>query len=326
MSVQTLRATAHNDVDEVVLDTLNAIEIGPITTHRNVSVAPIRLPFEARTIYCGWQEAFSVGSIEVREINKTGMVELLSVTNKSPTKVLLLDGEELCGLKQNRVLGTTVLMPAKSRLTIPVSCSEAGRWSPLDSVRASTPEALMARSGRVNKMRATQRNPKAHGPRSQRYRIDQQQVWASIRTLQQKLGVTSKTEALRDIYIAKKEAIAEYIAAFENAHVGQGIVVWLNGRLVGMELLSLRRGYAAIREQLLRSYIIDALRLHEGIALPAHPMTVEHFIKRCTQGKGRGMRSVGLGVDVRYSGESGFVGSCLVHDSEVVHASFFPAP
>ena len=79
--------------------------------------------------------------------------------------------------------------------------------------------------------------------------------------------MTSKTEALRDIYIAKKEAIAEYIAAFENAHVGQGIVAWLNGRLVGMGLLSLSRGYAAIREQLLRSYIIDALRLHEGIAL-----------------------------------------------------------
>ena len=184
MSVQTIPTSAHRDEQQVVQDTLEAIEIGPIATHRNVSIAPIRLPFEARTIYSGWQEAFSVGSIGVREISKTGMVEQLSVTNKSPTKVLLLDGEELCGLKQNRVLGTTVLMPAKSRLTIPVSCSEAGRWSPLDNVRASTPEALMARSGRVNKMRATQRNPKAHGPRSRRYRIDQLQVWASIRTLQ----------------------------------------------------------------------------------------------------------------------------------------------
>ena len=101
------------------------------------------------------------------------MVEEILVTNESSSKVLFIDGEELCGLNQNRVIGTTVLMPATSSINIPVSCSEAGRWSPLDGMRASTPEALMARSGRVNKMRATQRNPKAHGPRSQRYRIDQ---------------------------------------------------------------------------------------------------------------------------------------------------------
>ena len=266
------------------------------------------------------------GSVEVREINTTGMVEEIFVTNESSSKVLLLDGEELCGLNQNRVIGTTVLMPAKSSLNIPVSCSEAGRWSPLDSARASASEAMMARTSRVKKMKATERNSNAQGPRARRYKIDQQQVWANIRELQQGLGVTSKTEALRDIYLANKEAIADYMAALGNDLVGQGMVVWLNGRLVGLELLSLRKGYVAIREQLLRSYIIDGLRMHEGVALPAHSTTVDHFIDKCRQGQGDVMGSVGLGVDMRYSGESGFVGSCLVHDSEVVHASFFPAP
>ena len=57
MSVHTIHATAHRDVQEIVQDTLKAIEIGPITTYRNVSIAPIRLPFEPQTVYSGWQEA-----------------------------------------------------------------------------------------------------------------------------------------------------------------------------------------------------------------------------------------------------------------------------
>ena len=63
------------------------------------------------------------GSIVTREVNSTGLVGELFVTNKAETNVLLLDGEELCGLKQNRVLATTVLMPAHSSLNMPVSCN-----------------------------------------------------------------------------------------------------------------------------------------------------------------------------------------------------------
>ena len=43
-----------------------------------------------------------------------------------------------------------------------------------------------------------------------------------------------------------------------------------------------------------------------------------------TQGQGDAMESVGLGVDIRYAGSAGVLGSCLVHESEVIHASFFP--
>ena len=42
--------------------------------------------------------------------------------------MLLLDGEELVGAKQNRVLNLTILAPARQAITIPVSCVEAGRW------------------------------------------------------------------------------------------------------------------------------------------------------------------------------------------------------
>ena len=323
MSVQTTRASADRDVHDIVADALESVEIGPITSHRNISIAPLSLPRKPQTIYTGWQDAYFSGSIGVREVDATGAVEELFVTNQAATNVLLLDGEELCGLKQNRVLATTVLMPAKASLNIPVSCSEAGRWSPLGRGTMAA-GALMARSSRVEKMKATVRNAQATGPRARRYQVDQEQVWANIRDLQTQLGVTSPTEALRDIYVAKKEAITQYLDALRGALVGQGVVVWLNGRLVGVELVSISKAYNAIREQLLQSYIIDALRMHQGLAFPVHPETANRFIERCNQGQGDAMESVGLGVDIRYAGSAGVLGSCLVHKSEVIHASLFP--
>ena len=52
----------------------------------------------------------------------------LRFENLGQKPVLLLDGEELIGAKQNRVVNLTILAPPKQVIVIPVSCVEAGRW------------------------------------------------------------------------------------------------------------------------------------------------------------------------------------------------------
>ena len=63
----------------------------------------------------------------------------LALHNPLDDNVLLYDGEELVGAKQNRILNVAVLAGAKTRLTIPVSCVEQGRWRDVSASFAAAP-------------------------------------------------------------------------------------------------------------------------------------------------------------------------------------------
>lgn len=74
------------------------------------------------------EEALAGGTATVEEVSESGSVPDLLVDNQGELRLLLLEGEELRGAKQNRVLNTSVLVAAHTRLKIPVSCVEQGRW------------------------------------------------------------------------------------------------------------------------------------------------------------------------------------------------------
>ncbi|WP_457410456.1 ARPP-1 family domain-containing protein [Thermostichus sp. OS-CIW-20] len=63
----------------------------------------------------------------ISEINQNGVVPYLVVENYSGFLLLLVEGQELVGAKQNRILNTAVLNKPKSKITILASCVEAFR-------------------------------------------------------------------------------------------------------------------------------------------------------------------------------------------------------
>ena len=73
-------------------------------------------------------EALDAGLARVEEVSEGGSVPELRFTNSAAMPILIVDGEELVGAKQNRVANLTILAPAKTTIRIPVSCVEAGRW------------------------------------------------------------------------------------------------------------------------------------------------------------------------------------------------------
>jgi hypothetical protein len=65
----------------------------------------------------------------VTEVTGEGRVPELAFENTSTEKILLVDGDELVGAKQNRILNLTILVGVGQKILIPVSCVEQGRWS-----------------------------------------------------------------------------------------------------------------------------------------------------------------------------------------------------
>ena len=108
---------------------LAEISLGPEQYHKNMAISPLLADQGVNLEFITLDEALAQRALVITEINESGHVPELKVVNNSRQKVLLLDGEELVGAKQNRVLNVTILLAPNSETLIPVSCIEHGRWS-----------------------------------------------------------------------------------------------------------------------------------------------------------------------------------------------------
>ena len=116
-------------MDSVVNKHLGSIRIGEMKVYKNVAVFPLFSDTNMSPVYLTMKSAMEGGFLLVAEVSEGGAVPELKVINKADVAVLLLDGEELAGAKQNRVLNTTILLKKNSETLIPVSCTEQGRWA-----------------------------------------------------------------------------------------------------------------------------------------------------------------------------------------------------
>ena len=75
------------------------------------------------------EQALDDGTFRITEVSEGGSVPFLRAENNGSKPVLILDGEELVGGKQNRIVNTTIIILPGKVMDIPVSCMEAGRWN-----------------------------------------------------------------------------------------------------------------------------------------------------------------------------------------------------
>ena len=116
------------------------IQLGEPVEHRGIVIAPLFPRQTPVAEYATLEDALTLG-LRIHEVSEAGVVPELAVTNPTDANVLLYDGEELLGAKQNRILNVTVLVAARSRTPIPVSCVEEGRWSRRSASFAAAPHA-----------------------------------------------------------------------------------------------------------------------------------------------------------------------------------------
>src|SRR5262245_54870896 len=94
-------------------ETLARVRVGEPINVRNLTIFPLFSEQKQTQSYLTLDEALAKGVAETTEISEAGSVPELRFRNRGDLPVLLLDGEELTGAKQNRVLNLSILVALK---------------------------------------------------------------------------------------------------------------------------------------------------------------------------------------------------------------------
>ena len=79
--------------------------------------------------YLTLTEGIKSGDVIIKEVSEGGNVPKLLIQNKSQQSLFIMDGEELIGAKQNRIVNSSFIIKPHHTSEIPVSCVEQNRWS-----------------------------------------------------------------------------------------------------------------------------------------------------------------------------------------------------
>jgi hypothetical protein len=304
-------------MEPLIRDYLSELSLGEIQIFQNMAIMPLFVPLNGGPDYRLLKEALDQAEITITEIGQSGSVPELQVINTVPRPILLLDGEELVGAKQNRVLNTTILLKGNSETIIPVSCTEQGRWR-YTSPTFSDSGVIMSQQSRAIKTDTV--TSLLHS--GLRFASDQSRVWANVRKLHADAGTTSQTMAMRDVYTAKTEELEAYGEAFGCVTHQRGSLVFINGAPVGLDVVSREEAYAGLHPKLVRSYAIDALLDRKNGHKAPSRLKAKALLTEAQNCEVNRYDSIGLGYDYRLEGEK-VVGSALVFEKTIIHMALF---
>jgi hypothetical protein len=181
----------------IIKEVIGRVRVGAPVVHENMTMYPLYHLYSLADRgnvdpdYIVLDEALASGLAHVTEISEAGSVPELKFVNESDKAVLLADGEELIGAKQNRILNLTILVASRTETKIPVSCVEAGRWAARSAKFASSPRMHYS-AGRAAKVAQVSASLSGTGQRHS----NQMAIWHDIAEKMDRLGSISPTSAM----------------------------------------------------------------------------------------------------------------------------------
>ena len=299
---------------------LAELSIGEPTHVAGLTVFPLASALKSSVRYILLEDGLREGLVEIREVNKGGSVPDLAVENRSDSDVLIVDGEELVGAKQNRIANLTLLVAANRTTTIPVSCVEAGRWRYSRS-DFEVSDRVQNRHGRAERLRSVHRSMRTTGTRHS----DQGAVWDSIREKADRMEAPSPTQAMSAIYERHAETLSGYVQNVSAAPGQTGAIFVVGNRQFGLDLFDKPETFAAFLPKLVRSYAIDAMEARGASDVPAGAADARAFLDRVHDGAFDVHPAVALGHDVGIV-SAGAIAGALVHEEVTVHLTAFSEP
>jgi hypothetical protein len=297
------------------MPTLPEIRVGEPIRYEALAVFPLFSSCEGGVEYLLSDEAIMAGSVNVEEVSEGGSVPHLLVTNHGDSKVLFLEGEELRGAKQNRVLNTSVLVSAHSKTTIPVSCVEQGRW------RYRSQQFVSGESHSSSKMRHYLKQSVSNSLKSGRgHASDQMAVWGEVSRQMASLGSSSETTAMADTYEMHRASLNEFREQLTYVKGATGIAIAVGKQVIALDVFDKPSTCRKVWDRLLTGAVMDALEAKPTEQV-GRSVDVEELLARLRNTAWDQAPAVGEGQEFRSDADPQTHASALVYGESVLHGS-----
>lgn len=314
---------------------LSRLRVGAPVRAAALDMFPLLLDGDEQPLeppYAVLRDAMAAGTGRVSEVSAQGVVPSLRFRNDDSRPVLLIDGEELEGCKQNRILNLSILAPARRDIEIPVSCVEMGRWHSKSSHFRSSGRTMYA-GLRASKMSRVSASLAREGSRHS----DQGEIWESISSKSRRMGSQSRTQAMSGLFEERERQIEHITAAFSPQPRQVGAVFALRGKLAGLEMFDAPQTMQKYLRGIVEGYALEALDTEDdefgfGVGRAGRPAAgskatvtledVRELLARIASSHAERFPAVGLGEDLRIEA-NGVVGAALVEAGRVVHLCAF---
>jgi hypothetical protein len=216
------------------------VRLGKAVSYEDLTVVPLFAESEPDAEFISLDEALARG-LSAEEFEEAGVVESVRVMNPLDSAVLLYEGEQIAGAKQDRIFRRHVLVPEHANVEVVVSCVERGRWSYRSRHFTSSPHGAYPRL------------------RYAGHALGQVGVWDELSARSRQLGADSDTDAAEAMYVSSRRRLADYLAAIPG-QLGQcGSIVAIGGKPVCLDFISRADVHALVYPKLLSGYALDAI-------------------------------------------------------------------
>ncbi len=302
---------------ENIKQQLQSINISDPLHFQNLTLFAIKGSNNTSFHYITLSQAYENKVVEVKETSEEGTVSELLFINNSDTPILIIEGQELLGAKQNRIINVSILVPAHISMVIPVSCCERSRWGFRSNREFSLSDRMTFSKARRNKMRSVNERWESGDTADS----DQQEVWQDMDVKFAKMNVNSSTDSMGDFYDTYSERINQYVKSFASENDDKGIIAAINGKIVSMEFFDRNTSFKDNLSKIIRGLAADAIE-EQKTSLIATKKQAEDFVENVHASRINELGSIGLGSQYKINGDAQ-LGQTLIFNNQIVHFIVF---
>lgn len=282
------------------------IEVLKAQSNENMAVIPLKSKISYKHDMLTLKKGLELGLVNVKECENS-TVNTVVVENNAVTPLILIDGEEILGANQNRIVNSTILVEANSKQDIPVSCTEQGRWAYKSEFKQS---AYIANYN-------TRRAKEVASRTTDNY---QSEIWKSIHELECENSFQSPTGAMSESYDRLKADHNKFLKEFKRVDGQNGVLIMQNGEIKGFEIFYNPQIYGEYHEKILRSYLID--NKIENTLFTINMDEIENVVENAKKSAFSKKKSAGIESKFEFENDYG-LGTLYTFGDEIIHWSFF---